>query len=158
MTDQLPLAVDVFVDEKAPAAQETPLVDALITFGCTVRVRAVPAQRVAEQFAWVVLIALPLHAFLSGLGGKFAEDAHRKLREAVAKALRREPEQPAERVRPVVLQDAATGLQVVLGPQVDEDAYRKLLALDLTQYRYGPVRYDATEARWVSDVDEAMER
>jgi hypothetical protein len=49
-----------------------------------------------------------------------------------------------------VLQDTATGIRVVLGPEADEEAYRKLRTLDLAQFRYDTLRYDPTEARWVS--------
>lgn len=58
----------------------------------------------------------------------------------------------------VVLQDPATGIQIILGPHLDDTAYRALRALDLTGITQGPVRYDTAEARWLSDVAEATSR
>ncbi|WP_409469479.1 hypothetical protein [Streptomyces sp. HC307] len=160
-TAQPPYPADLFVDEKTPAGHEAPLVEALTSLGFAVRARAVPTRRPVEQLAWIMLIALPLQAFLSALGSKLAEDTHQFLRNAIAKVGRRDSgtsEPSAETVGPVVLQDPATGLQIILGPHLDEEAYRKLRALDLSQYTHGPVRYDTAEGRWLSDIDEATRR
>ncbi len=172
--DPRPRTADVFVEETAPPGQETPLVEEFGALGFTVRARALPARRPIEQLAWAVLVVLPLQAFLTALGGKAGEDAHHGLRNAVSKVLRRaseaepstgtstEPtgESEAEPLAPatpptVVLQDPATGIRIILGPHLDDTAYRALRALDLTRITQGPVRYDTAEARWLSDLDEA---
>ncbi|WP_420310664.1 hypothetical protein ACOB87_13775 [Streptomyces sp. YS-B37] len=177
--DPRPRTADVFVEESAPPGQEAPLVEELGALGFTVRARALPARRPIEQLAWAVLVVLPLQAFLTALGGKAGEDAHHGLRNAVRKVLRRaseaepstgpsvepageseaEPRADAPTTSPtVVLQDPATGIQIILGPHLDDTAYRALRALDLTGVTQGPVRYDTAEARWLSDVDEATSR
>lgn len=177
--DPRPRTADVFVEESAPRGQEAPLVEELGALGFTVRARALPARRPIEQLAWAVLVVLPLQAFLSALGGKAGEDAHHGLSNAVRKVLRRASEaeptpesgaQPAATPNDspladapttsptVVLQDPATGIQIILGPHLDDTAYRALRALDLTGITQGPVRYDTAEARWLSDVDEATSR
>ncbi|WP_328828609.1 hypothetical protein OHT77_13595 [Streptomyces sp. NBC_00252] len=179
--DPRPRTADVFVEESAPPGQEAPLVEEFGALGFTVR--ALPARRPIEQLAWAVLVVLPLQAFLTALGGKAGEDAHHGLRNAVRKVLRRaseagpsteastgpsaeptgeseaEPLADAPPTSPtVVLQDPATGIQIILGPHLDDTAYRALRALDLTGITQGPVRYDTAEARWLSDVDEATSR
>lgn len=177
--DPRPRTADVFVEESAPRGQEAPLVEELGALGFTVRARALPARRPIEQLAWAVLVVLPLQAFLTALGGKAGEDAHHGLSNAVRKVLRRaseaepttgpsteptgeseaEPLADAPTTSPtVVLQDPATGIQIILGPHLDDTAYRALRALDLTGITQGPVRYDTAEARWLSDVDEATSR
>ena len=177
--DPRPRTADVFVEESAPRGQEAPLVEELGALGFTVRARALPARRPIEQLAWAVLVVLPLQAFLTALGGKAGEDAHHGLSKAVRKVLRRaseaepstgpsteptgeseaEPLADAPTTSPtVVLQDPATGIQIILGPHLDDTAYRALRALDLTGITQGPVRYDTAEARWLSDVDEATSR
>lgn len=170
--DPRPRTADVFVEESAPPGQETPLVEEFGALGFTVRARALPARRPIEQLAWAVLVVLPLQAFLTALGGKAGEDAHHGLRSAVRRVLRRgsgagpSVEPPAAQddaataptpttASTVVLQDPATGIQIILGPHLDDTAYRALRALDLTRITQGPVRYDTAEARWLSDVDEA---
>ena len=177
--DPRPRTADVFVEESAPRGQEAPLVEELDVLGFTVRARTLPARRPIEQLAWAVLVVLPLQAFLTALGGKAGEDAHHGLSKAVRKVLRGEseaeptPESGAQlpatpndspladapTTSPtVVLQDPATGIQIILGPHLDDTAYRALRALDLTGITQGPVRYDTAEARWLSDVDEATSR
>lgn len=52
-------------------------------------------------------------------------------------------------------QGTATGLDVFLGPPLDETAYQRLLEWDLSRFRHGPLRYDAVELRRLSDLDEA---
>lgn len=136
--------VDIYVPPGTPPATEQPLVDALTAPGIHVRVRTWPAVRGPDALNWLFLVALPLHAFLGGFGGRLADDSYRKLRDLV----RRPAATGAPRL--FVLQDTATGIRVVLGPEADEEAYRKLRTLDLTQFRYDTLRYDTTEARWVS--------
>ncbi|WP_406173749.1 CHAT domain-containing protein [Streptomyces sp. NBC_00996] len=111
------------------------------------KVRVWPTRRGPDELHWLFLVALPLQSFLGGFGGRLADDAYRRLKSA----LRRAPSDQAPGApRPVVLQDTATGARIVLGPEVDDEAYRKLRALDLARFRHGTLRYDATEARWCS--------
>ncbi|NGO77943.1 hypothetical protein G6045_20090 [Streptomyces sp. YC504] len=135
MTPQPPLQADLFVPEQDAPGIETPLVDALTDLGLTVRVRAVPVRRSLEL---LILVTLPLHAFLGSLGGKLAEDAYRKLKDAILRT-------PAP--RPVALQDTDTGVRVLLTRDLDDEAYRQLQALDLTLVR-GTLRYDAAGRAW----------
>jgi hypothetical protein len=55
----------------------------------------------------------------------------------------------------LVLQDAATGVQVVIEPDLPDESYQQLLALDLSTIRHGPVHYDRHQRRWRSELDEA---
>ncbi|MFI6489657.1 hypothetical protein [Streptomyces sp. NPDC050564] len=151
MSDELtPLAndfVDLYVDAKQPRGSETPLVEAFVALGAQVRVRVWPTRRGPDELHWLFLIALPLQSFLGGFGGRLADDVYRRMQSA----LRRTPSDQAPGApRPVVLQDTATGARIVLGPEVDDEAYRKLRALDLARFRHGTLRYDAAEARWCS--------
>lgn len=65
---------------------------------------------------------------------------------------------PAPKVvvpRPVVLQDKATGVQVVLDHDLSAEGYEQLLDLDLSRFRFGPVHYDSCIRHWRSELDEA---
>jgi len=146
--DEFTGAVDIYVGSGAPHGAETPLVEAFSAPGVRVRVRVWPTRRGADTLNWLFLVALPLQSFLGAFGGKLAEDAHRKLRGIVRPAHGEADRAPAG--RPVVLQDTATGIRIVLGPEVDGAAYRKLRTLDLAQFRYDTLRYETAEARWVS--------
>jgi hypothetical protein len=88
--------------------------DALTALGFAPSVRELPPRRTTEPLTWLILIALPLQAFLGMLGQKTAESAYRRLQEAVrglhlrfsgtAAAL-----EPPEPPRPVVLEAPASG-------------------------------------------------
>jgi hypothetical protein len=44
--------------------------------------------------------------------------------------------------RVLLLQGSTTGIQVVLEPELPDDAYQQLLAFDLATIRRGPLHYD----------------
>jgi hypothetical protein len=143
----------VFVDPRITEEQDQPLRDLLAELGFTPRTRVLPTRRSGQAVTWLVLVALPLQAFLSGLGDRLSGDTYPRLKDVFRTLLGRETP-PA--LHPVVLQDAATGLQIILAPDLPEDAVRQLCALDLSRFRFGPLRYDAVEGRWRSDLDEAQ--
>ncbi len=58
----------------------------------------------------------------------------------------------------MVLQDTATGLQIVLDQALPDEGYQQLLNLDMSQFRLGPVHYDQVQRRWRSELDEAQPR
>jgi hypothetical protein len=141
----------------------------------------------APTLAWMVLAALPLQAFLSVLGEKLADDAHDRLLAAVRQvagryqAIRRgrsghagavtagdgqagpspgaatgsaSPASPA----PLVLMDSGSRLQIVIEADLPAEAISPLVALDLSQFRIGPLHYDKAAGRWRSELDEAAGR
>ncbi|MBC9711574.1 hypothetical protein H9Y04_03180 [Streptomyces sp. TRM66268-LWL] len=132
MTAEPPHRAALFIPEQDAPGTEQPLVEALQGLGLTVQVKAVPVQRSLEL---LILITLPLHAFLGSLGGKLADDAYRKLKDAIRRTAS----------RPVAVQDTETGVRAHLTPDLGDEAYRQLAALDLNLIR-GTLRYD-TEAR-----------
>lgn len=147
-TGERPPAADVYVGAGEAAGAESLLVDSLAAFGFTVRVRVWPTSRAVGELHWLLLVALPLQAFLSGVG----EDLYRKLKEAVRGTLVRQREQDPG--RSVVLQDTETGVRILLGADLDEEAFARLGALDWSRLRHVTLRYDATEARWSAVPEE----
>ncbi|MFD5796373.1 hypothetical protein ACFWIO_23145 [Streptomyces diastatochromogenes] len=154
MTESALHTADVVVDPRLPRDQETLLTTALTTLGFTPRVRELPRRRAAGQLVWMVLVSVPLHTFLRAVTDKAATDAYRCLQEAVRALRTRSDETP----HPVVFQDPDNGLRIVLEPDLPAEAYQQLLALDLTQYRLGPLHYDKAQSRWRSELDEAAPR
>jgi hypothetical protein len=154
MTEPQRLTADIFLDADVPSDREQSLVESLAALGVTGQAKVVPVRRALGQLHWLVLIALPLQAFLSTVGRQAAEDAYQGFRKVVRGLLTRgEPE--AKAPRPIVFQDTSTGIQVVLEPDLPDDGYEQLLRLDLSQFRLGPVLYDRTQGRWRSQLDEA---
>jgi hypothetical protein len=81
------------------------------------------------------------------------------LKSAIGRLLGRDQEQPAaEQLRPLVLQDTASGLQVVLEADLPDAAYQQLVGLDLAKFQLGPLHYDRQQRRWRSELDEARGR
>jgi hypothetical protein len=58
----------------------------------------------------------------------------------------------------LVLQDAATRVQIVLEADLAAEAYQALVALDLSAFRQGPVHYDRQRGQWRSELDEWQQR
>ena len=108
---------------------------------------------------WIVLAVLPLQAFLAALGSKQADDGYAQVRALVKRLAGRRQQaarQPGGRPpAPLVLMDCGTGLRIVLNADLPAAAYRQLTALDLSQYRTGPLHYDLARGSWRSELDEA---
>ena len=121
----------------------------------------------AATLTWLVLAALPLQAFLSGLGETLAGDAHVRLLAAVKQvagryaAARRRRAGPADAVAaspspaPLVLMDSDSRLRIVIEADLPAEAIGLLVALDLSKFRVGPLHYDKAAGRWRSELDEA---
>jgi hypothetical protein len=157
MSNRDPLAAEVLVTAEVSAEQEQAIVEALRALDVAAHTRMVPTLRGLEQLHWLVLAALPLHAFLSGLGAAAAEDVAHGLKRLVGRVFgaKRTTASPGQ---VLVLQDAATRLQVVLEADLPSEAYQALVALDLSAFRQGPVHYDRQRGRWRSELDEWQQR
>ncbi|GAA2082210.1 hypothetical protein GCM10009801_41780 [Streptomyces albiaxialis] len=150
---------EALVGHEVPRAAEEDLVETLAGYGLALRTRRVLAHRGPSELQWAVLIALPLHGFLTGLGTEAVKDAYAGLKGLVRRVLRSGAAaaegEPALESRPLVLQDAASGLRVVLEADLPSEAYEQLVGLDLTRFRQGPLHYDRARGRWRSELDEA---
>jgi hypothetical protein len=147
------LAANVLIAAEIPPEQEQAIIDTFGALGVTARARIVPARRGAGELQWLLLAMLPLQAFLSTLGSNFADEASHALARLVRRALRARPETASPR-SVLVLQDAATRLQVVLEADLPAEAYTALLSLDLSNFHQGPVHYDRHRNAWRSELDE----
>jgi hypothetical protein len=143
---------EILVDGGVPADDERPLVEALESLGFATSTRVVPTRRGVE---WLLLVALPLQAFVTGVGDAFARDACQKLKEGLRRLTGRTNQRPDEPGLPVVVQDVATGLRLVLEPDLPDDAYRQLTPATLAQFTRGPIHFDRGMGRWRSISDEA---
>lgn len=152
MSNSDPHAAQILVSAEFSAAEEQEIVEAFRALDVAVRIRMVPARRGLEQLQWLVLAALPLHAFLSGLGSAAAQDVAQALKRLVGVLSAKNRTESSAQV--LVLQDVATQLRVVLEADLPAEAYQALVALDLSAFRQGPVHYDRHQRRWRSELDE----
>lgn len=150
------LTAEVLLDGAISADEEQLLVAALRGCGVTAEAKIIPPRRDAQALTWMVLVSLPLQAFISAIGTAMAENAYAAFVRAAQRILGRHRQPGPDRPRPVlVLQDPATGLRIAMEPDLPGDAHKQLLALDLSRYRYGPLHYDRGLRRWRSELDEA---
>jgi hypothetical protein len=149
------LTADILVDGPLSTEREALIRQALATLGASGQIRVLPLRRGASELQWLVLVTLPLQAFLGSVGGKFGEDAYRGFQNIIRKLLRPEHAAPTAPSRPMVLKDAASGLRIVLDSDLPPEGYQQLLTLNLSQFRFGPVHYDRAGRRWRSETDEA---
>ena len=151
------LTAEVLVAQEVPPEQEQAIVEGFSTLGVAAHPRMVPPRRGVGELQWLVLAVLPLQAFLSALGSTLADEAFLGLKRLVGRALgaRRETASPP----PVlVLQDAATRLQIVLEVDLPASGYQALLSLDLSKFHTGPLHYDRNRGAWRSELDEWQRR
>lgn len=137
-----------------PPEQERIITEAFEAVAGPVRIRRALAYRGPAELQWLVLAALPLQAFLSGLGGAATEDAYEGLKHLVNRVLGR-PSKQSDDGRVLVLRDTGSNLEIVLEADLPAAAYQQLLQLDLSRFRRGPLHYDLARGRWRSELDEA---
>jgi hypothetical protein len=153
MTDPDRLAAEILVAAEVPAEQEHAVTEAFGALGVAVRSRVVPVHRGSVDAGWLLLATLPLQAFLSTLGASLANGSTQALRRMVGRIHGSQPE-AAPAPRPLILQDAATRLQIVLEAGLPTEAYDALVSLDLSKFRHGPLHYDQHRGAWRSELDE----
>ncbi|MCG8920748.1 hypothetical protein L6E12_33825 [Actinokineospora sp. PR83] len=125
-------------------------VDTFSGYGCAVESRRELAHRGPSDLEWLVLAALPLQAFLTGLGTEAVKDIYT----GVKRLAGRRPGARAS-AAPLGLQDSASGVRVVLEDDLTAEAYKALATVDLSAFRHGPVHYDRHRKAWRSELDEA---
>ncbi|MGH4005502.1 MAG: hypothetical protein ACRDSO_15505, partial [Pseudonocardiaceae bacterium] len=87
MSNSDSLTAEVFVTAEVSTEGEQAIVEAFRNLDVAARTRMVPTRRGLEQLHWLVLAALPLHAFLSGLGSAAAQDVAQGLKRLVGRAV-----------------------------------------------------------------------
>jgi hypothetical protein len=148
------LTAEVLLRAEVTPDQERLLADALEEAGYPALVRRTLPHREPADLTWIALVALPLQAFLSGLGAQAVGGASRGIRRLVRGGA---SDAPPALPGPLVLQDVDSGIRVVLDPDLPPAALDQLLRLDLGVFRVGPVHYDVAQGRWRSVADEAAQ-
>ncbi|KAB2339760.1 hypothetical protein [Actinomadura rudentiformis] len=144
------IAAEILVSSEFREGEERAVASAFAQLGVEPRVRVVPVRRGPGDLQWLVLAALPLHAFLSGIGTTLAGEATRGLKGLVGKAVGGRRGAAGE--APVlVLQDPVTRLQIALEADLPDEAYAALVSTDLSSLGKGTIRYDRHRGVWRSE-------
>ena len=131
------------------------LIEDFQSVGVTAELRQVSPRRALGEIAWLALAVVPLKPFFDQLTKDFAADAYQHLKTFIARVFRLHPSPATEPATVLLLQDSATGIQVVLEPDLPARAYQQLLSFDFATLRRGPLHYDQHRRRWRSELDEA---
>jgi hypothetical protein len=151
-----PLApADVLFAGSLSAEEASELVDAFREVGLAADLHKVAPRRSLEDLAWLALVAVPLKPFLDELLKNVAGDSYKQLKSLTSKILHRQIPATAEQAHVLLLQDAATGIQVVIEPDLPDKGYQQLMDFDFTSISRGPLHYDRHLQRWRSELDEA---
>jgi len=146
--------VSVRFDPSIPEEDREQFTEELSSLGFDVHASSAQLRRSSSgELTTIILIALPLQAFLAALGGKLADDAYSGLKRVLRSLLDRHRAPPAASGA-IVLQDARTGLLIRLDARLSDAAWNQLRELDLSAFRYGPISYDRANGRWRSELDE----
>ncbi|MFG2000967.1 hypothetical protein ACGFNU_17650 [Spirillospora sp. NPDC048911] len=150
------ITAEILVSSQFEEGEERAVASAFAELGVESRVRVVPVRRGPGELQWLVLAALPLHAFLSGIGTTLAKEATLGLKSLVKQAIggrqgRQGPQgrrEVADEAPVLVLQDPDTRLQIALEADLPDEAYAALVSADLSSLGKGTLRYDRHLGEW----------
>jgi hypothetical protein len=138
-----PDQVEVLVDAALPSGAENELLVALAALGLSpgAPVRESPSLRSAE---WLVVLTLPLGAFITAISAKLGQDVYDRLARAIRNLM------AGRQSGEVIVIDPESGARVHLTADLPKGAIGKLIELDPSTVS-GDVRYDRREGRWRAD-------
>ena len=145
--------VELLFDHEIADELAQQLVATFREFGFDTTFRRTLTHRGLSELSWLVLAALPLQAFLSGLGSEAVKDIYASVKKLAKN--RTKKNRDTHGAVPLVLQDSNSELKIILEPDLPVEAYQQLAGLDLSRYRIGPLHYDRQRKLWRSELDEA---
>jgi hypothetical protein len=123
-------------------------------FGFDTEFRRTLTHRGVAELSWLLLAALPLQAFLTGLGSEAVKDLYAGVKKLTRNRAAKKTAGNGGTI-PLVLQDSNSDLKIILEADLPEEAYQQLAGLDLSAYKIGPLHYDRQRKAWRSELDEA---
>ncbi|MFI0409332.1 hypothetical protein [Actinomadura sp. 3N508] len=151
----MPLRAELLISREVSEERQRDIVGDLTGFELDVRIRRPIDSRGLGDTEWVLLLSLPLQAFLAGFGSVVAEDFYDGMKRLAGRVRRREDGEAAD-PRPMVLHDRETELEIVLEPDLPVAAYAQLFELDLSGFQSGPLHFDRARGCWRSVSDEIV--
>lgn len=144
LLDRSEFEAEVILRPEIPEEEIEDLRTLLIDAGVAFQLRRAAEHRSGVE--WLVLVALPLQAFLSGLGAEMVKDFYRYLRGLAVRLRKRGSNGKPD--FPLVLTDSRhEGLHILLSDDLPLEAYDKLQSLNLRGL-HGSMKYDHTSGEW----------
>jgi len=138
--------IEVIIDDRASDDEVDAVREVFTTAGLHVDTSYRYGRKAVGELPWIVLI-LPAGAFLTALGAAAGKDAYDVLKRLVRDiwSVRKRFSGPQGHV---LLRDDDTRVEVILEPDLPDEAYKKLCSLDLSSFKTGPLRYDRQVGEW----------
>ena len=143
------MMVELVATAELSPADVTDIEDAFRTLDLHPVTRIMPPRRGADT-AWLVVAALPAHAFLKALTEQVGSDAYQALRALAERVLGRAAHRDGP-PRSLILESTETGASIILEDDLPLDAYRHLFEQLSDQQLDGvdhQLRYDRRRKRW----------
>jgi hypothetical protein len=139
---------DVVVYGGVPRGEAARIREVLTSFGVTAQVR-IAGSPGGRPHSWVAFVSLSVRSLVERLGSTIADRAER-----LGELIRRVALDHVELGGLIVLVDTETGIEMILEPALPADALRSFQDVDLEDFTFGPVHYDAESSGWRSLLDE----
>lgn len=124
-----------------------------ILAGVDVRARVASVRAIQSGSSWLIVMSLPLRPLYEQLRDDHSKGGSPGPRR-LADTFRALADDPGTAIAGMLLlQDTETGIEVVIQHGLPEGAFSALEVVDLADYTFGPLDYDASVSDWRSVMD-----
>ncbi|THV39839.1 hypothetical protein [Glycomyces buryatensis] len=143
-----PNRAELLLSPELPPDVESEWIAVLRENGFEAEAHRQAAHRSPTGLDWLLLLSLPLQAFVAALGSEAMHDLYRGLKDRLRGRDRDVP-------KPMVLEDSDTGLRIILEADLPPEAFERLFEMNFEDFDSGPLHYDRYRRIWRSELDEA---
>ena len=143
-----PEELEVLLDSSATPEEVEVVREAFTDAGLTAKVRPSYERKSTGELPWVVMVSVPLTAFLTAFAAAAGKDAYSGLKKLVRTVWDKRTTTSGPRGSFVII-DSESRIWVHLDPDIPADAYRSLAQLDLDSFQgLRVLKYDAKTKEW----------
>ena len=141
--------LEVLLDSSATPEEVGVVKQAFTDVGLTAKVRPSYERRGIGDLPWIVMVSVPLTAFLTAFAAEAGKDVYKKLKRLV-RTIWDKRTKTSGPSGSFIIRDVKSGIWVLLDPDIPDDAYSALSELDLESLQgSGVLRYDKNQKGWV---------
>jgi hypothetical protein len=141
--------LEILLDSSATPEEVGVVREAFTDAGLTAKVRPSYERRGTGDLPWVVMVSVPLTAFLTAFAAEAGKDAYKGLKRLVRTIWDKRTKTSGPSGSFTII-DIKSGIWVLLDPDIPDDAYSALSELDLDSLQgSGVLKYDKNQEGWV---------
>ena len=140
--------LEVLLDSSAPAEDVAAVREAFNDVGLAATIRPSLERKGIGDFPWIVMVTVPLTAFLTAFATAAGKDAYQRLKKLVGTiwAKRTKTSGPSGGFTII---DSESGSWISLDPDIPSDAYSALAKLNISSLALSFVKYDKDKKQWI---------